>query len=778
MPFQISPGVVTREFNLTTVVPAVSTTEGAIAGVFRWGPVGKRILVDSEQNLVQNFGAPTNLNPETWFTAADFLSYGNKLYVSRAADTTGNNFTKTYDGNTTAPAIAASDVVLKLSNTENLSVGMKLAYSNNDALPIGATILSVNSTTVSLSDSATANVEDVSVVFRENIPYTAVAVQSDLNLTIADISDWDEQIVRNDNHYDSRETNGDAFDASVLFVAKYPGEMGNSLRVCVCDTAEQFSSNVELTPNAQINATATKIVANVGSNTISVTVTPADVANATNVTAANVVVGAAHTILTVGDLLEVGNSTIGLQHLQITNISNILNVSNTFSFTISVDDKLKLRANSVNTRVRRFWEFYNVVDVAPAQSDYVLQFGNTAAQDELHVVVVDEGGKFSGSPGTVIEVHRNLSRATDAKGAEGGSIYYKDVINKKSSYIWFANDRTTAKSNTANFVTSSSASDPLSMRLIGGDDGLDEATVSFSTIASAYEQFISAEDSDISLIMQGKARGEAVSHYTQLGNFLIDNIAEVRKDCVVFISPDKADVVNNENDAYNDIVDFRNELRSTSYAVLDSGYKYRYDKYNDVYRWTPLNGDIAGLCARTDLTNDPWWSPAGFNRGNIKNIVRLAYNPRKAHRDILYKAGVNPVVTFPGQGTILYGDKTLLAQPSAFDRINVRRLFIVLEKAISIAAKYSLFEFNDEFTRAQFKNLVNPFLRDVQGRRGITEFLVVCDKSNNPGSVVDRNEFVGDIYIKPARSINFITLNFVAVGTDVSFSEVVGKFGG
>ena len=242
------------------------------------------------------------------------------------------------------------------------------------------------------------------------------------------------------------------------------------------------------------------------------------------------------------------------------------------------------------------------------------------------------------------------------------------------------------------------------------------------------------------------------------------------------ISPQRGDVVNNPNNELDATKTFRNLLRSTSYAVLDSGYKYMYDRYNDLYRYVPLNGDTAGLCVRTDRTNDPWWSPAGFNRGQIKNIVRLAWNPNNAQRDELYKNGINPVADFPGQGTVMFGDKTLLAKPSAFDRINVRRLFIVLEKAISRASKYTLFEFNDEFTRLQFKNLVVPYLRDIQGRRGITDFLVVCDETNNTPAVIDRNEFVGDIYIKPARSINFIQLNFVAVPTGVAFSEVVGQF--
>jgi phage tail sheath protein FI len=225
----------------------------------------------------------------------------------------------------------------------------------------------------------------------------------------------------------------------------------------------------------------------------------------------------------------------------------------------------------------------------------------------------------------------------------------------------------------------------------------------------------------------------------------------------------------------DNVIAFRDSLPSTSYAVMDSGWKYQYDKYNDVYRWVPLNADTAGLMVQTDLTRDPWYSPAGYNRGNMKNVVKLAYNPGKGDRDQLYKKGVNPVITQPGQGTVLFGDKTLLSKPSAFDRINVRRLFIVLEKAIATAAKFTLFEFNDEFTRSQFTNLVVPFLRDVQGRRGITDFQVVCDGSNNTGEVIDRNEFIGDIYIKPARSINFIQLNFVAVRSGVEFSEVVGR---
>jgi phage tail sheath protein FI len=313
------------------------------------------------------------------------------------------------------------------------------------------------------------------------------------------------------------------------------------------------------------------------------------------------------------------------------------------------------------------------------------------------------------------------------------------------------------------------------MSFVGGSDGHSEANVTFNVVAAGYDMFKSSEDIDISLVLQGKATG--TNDGAQLGSYIINNVVESRKDCVAFLSPSRAAVVaKSDGSEVDNSITFRNNLPSTSYAVLDSGYKYQYDKFNDVYRYIPLNGDVAGLCVRTDDTRDPWFSPAGFNRGNIKNVIKLAYNPNRAQRDQLYKNGINPVVTFPGEGTVLFGDKTLLSKPSAFDRINVRRLFNILEKAISTAAKFTLFEFNDEFTRSQFKNLVEPFLRDVQGRRGIYDFKVVCDETNNTSEVIDRNEFVGDIYIKPAKSINYIQLNFVAVRSGVEFSEIVGQF--
>ena len=298
----------------------------------------------------------------------------------------------------------------------------------------------------------------------------------------------------------------------------------------------------------------------------------------------------------------------------------------------------------------------------------------------------------------------------------------------------------------------------------------DDFAVTDGELQTAYALFNNAELYDISLVLAGKAS-------SSVATYIINNVCETRLDCVAFISPQDVSsgdpIIGSTSTQATAIVAYRTAVNvSSSYAVMDSGYKYQYDRYSDVYRFVPLNGDVAGLCARTDYTNDPWFSPGGLNRGQIKNVVRLAYNPNKTDRDTLYKRGINPVVTFPGEGTVLFGDKTLLAKPSAFDRINVRRLFIVMEKAIATAAKFQLFEFNDGFTRAQFKNLVEPFLRDVQGRRGITDFVVKCDESNNTGEVIDRNEFVADIFVKPNRSINFITLNFVAARSAINFSEI------
>jgi hypothetical protein len=417
------------------------------------------------------------------------------------------------------------------------------------------------------------------------------------------------------------------------------------------------------------------------------------------------------------------------------------------------------------TAVSRKWEYADEFDGAPGTTEYASNKSGSA--DEIHIVVVDQDGLISGVPGTVVEKYPFLSKGSDVKSADGTTLYYPRVIFNKSKWIYWGDHDTAGTNwgNTAQNTVYTNVEKPSYDSLGGGADSVPGD----DDLIRGYDLFADADTVDISLVIGGPV-DQTVAQY------LIDNIGDHRRDCVVFLSPLFADAVDNAGHEVDDIVAYRNTLSSTSYAFMDSAWKYQYDKYNDVYRWVPVCGDTAGLCVRTDNTRDPWFSPAGFNRGGIKNVIKLSWSPTLTQRDELYKNGINPVITVTGEGTILYGDKTLQTKPSAFDRINVRRLFIVLEKAIARAAKYSLFEFNDEFTRAQFVALVEPFLRDVQGRRGIYDYRVVCDGSNNTPEVIDRNEFIGDIYIKPARSINFIKLNFVAVRTGVSFDEVVGKF--
>jgi phage tail sheath protein FI len=559
MAFQLSPGVLVTEKDLTSVVPAVATTAGGFAGAFAWGPVGVVTTVDSENALVTTFGKPNSSTFQSFFTAANFLSYGNNLQVIRVVNqATAKN-----------AAVVAANVV----------------------------------------------------------------------------------IIRNEDHYTASYSSGEGSVGE--WAAKYPGTLGNSLRVSMAD------------------------------------------------------------------------------------------------------------ANAWST-----WSYAANFDAAPSTSTYVSDLGGS--HDELHIAVIDEDGLFSGTAGTVVEKFAFASKASDAKRADGTSAYYKDVVNNQSAYIYWMDHTAnvaasgTAWGNAANASLFANLTSNVTVSLAGG---VSADSPTDGNITSALALFANDEAYDISLLPLGAASSTVV-------NFAISSIAEVRKDVIVFASPTLANVVNNAGSEATDVVTFRESLTSSSYAVLDSGWKYQYDRYNDVYRWIPLNGDTAGLAVRTDFVADPWFSPAGFNRGQVKNVVKLAYSPSKTDRDTLYKKGINPVVTFPGNGTVLFGDKTLLAKPSAFDRINVRRLFIVLEKAIATAAKFQLFEFNDPFTRAQFRNLVEPFLRDVQGRRGITDFKVVCDESNNTAQVIDTNNFVADIFIKPARAINFIQLNFIATRSGISFEEV------
>lgn len=599
MVFSLSPAVTITETDLTTVVPAVSTTPGAFVGAFQWGPVEEVTLVNSENKLVELFGQPDANTFQWFFSAANFLSYGQNLQVVRVTDLSASN------------AFAVSPSILSSSSSSGITDGVK---------------------------------------------------------------------IKNASHY---LTVASAY-SSALFAAKYPGELGNSLAIAVIDN-----------------------------------------------TASGV---------------DVGNAT---------------------------DIELQF-------------------DALPGTSQYAIDRGATNAQDELHIAVIDEDGLWSGTKGTILEKFSFVSKLSDAKKSDGSSNYYKDVINNQSKYVWWlghpgtGGDSLSSSSSAGTTVdivdwgiTTTALGDDVFDTLDGGSwtasfsGGTDDNVVDSGDVNTGWALFADDQTTDISLCITGPASVTSAQ-------YVIDNVCEVRKDCICFISPESSDVVDavgNASTQLTNILDFESTQlnRSSSYAVVDSGWKYQYDRYNDQFRYVPLNGDIAGLCARTDLEQDPWYSPAGYNRGQIKNVSKLAYNPVKADRDSLYKKGINPVVSQAGSaagGTVLLGDKTLLDRPSAFDRINVRRLFIVMEKAIATAANFTLFEFNDEFTRTQFVNQIEPFLRNVQARNGITEFRVICDETNNTADVIDRQEFVADIYVKPNKSINFIQLNFIATRNGVDFTEI------
>ena len=420
------------------------------------------------------------------------------------------------------------------------------------------------------------------------------------------------------------------------------------------------------------------------------------------------------------------------------------------------------------TQALTAWQATHVESIAGTSAGAAAVGGSN---DEIHIFVYDTNGTITGTEGTILEKFTYLSQASDVKGTSGESLYYKDVVNSQSEWVYIGN-HPAALTDAGESATSNAFTNVASF-YIALSGGIDDNVLTVGETTTALAYFADAETMDMSLMFQSNSSLSATDNIT-LSNY-ITALCAARKDAVGFVSPERAATVNvTAAAALTAIAAWRTGATSTSYGFADSGSLYVYDKYNDVYRWICAAGSTAGLTANADLVADAWFSPAGFTRGNVRNVTKLAYNPNQADRDALYKTGVNPIVTFPGAGTVLFGDKTLQAKPSAFDRINVRRLFIVLEKAISTASKASLFEFNDEFTRAQFRNMVEPFLRDVKGRRGITDFKVVCDGTNNTGNIIDTNKFVADIYVKPARSINYITLNFIATRTGVEFSEIAG----
>jgi len=577
------------------------------------------------------------------------------------------------------------------------------------------------------------------------------------NMVNATTTSGQSLLIKNLSHYRDNYNTGAA--AVGNFGARYAGGLGNSLKISVCGGLEAYQSQAAsvTTTNGTTAILGTSIEVTLGEKFV------------------------------VGDIIvAIGSDTTRYKISAITFDSGATGAA---TVTLAQEDDSSqglTAAVSSGANLKREWEFAQQFNKAPGTSSYAAGRSTPGVTDEMHIVVIDEDGDISGAPGTVLEKFEAVSKASDGKNDFGSSNYYVTVLENTSKYVyWLDHSSTMGSSGSAALgVTFGTGTIPDSLSFTNGADGRQPTTG--QKLLAWNTHFGSPDNQDISLIISGSSqaddgsgtavvtRAEATAYYNQLMN-----IAEDRKDCVAFFSPVKSDVVDSGTSGAANVKLTADTVNGSSYSVMSSNWLYQYDKYNDRYVYIPDNGSVAGLCARTDFTNDAWYSPAGFNRGQIFGVTKLAFNPTKADRDLLYRSRVNPVVTFSGQGTVLFGDKTLVANDSsAFSRINVRRLFIVLEKAISTAAKFQLFEFNDSFTRANFRAAIEPFLRGVQGRRGIYDFSVICDETNNTAGVVDASQFVASIFVKPARSINFISLTFVASRSGVDFEEVYGAPGG
>ena len=624
----ISPGIKITEQDLVSSQATVATTTGAFSGQFRWGPIEKATPVQSEVDLVAQFGKPNATNAVDFLSAANYLGYSAPLYVVRVANTALNATAEATTGSGTA--------------------GTGQLIKNEDAY---------------------------------------------INTASFNIGPW---------------------------IAKYAGALGNSLKVSTCPSSAAWQSS--LTGTFTVTAGATAVVGT-GS--------------------------AANTQLTVGDLFVCEGRAI-----------KVASITNATHFTLA---SAHLTGASGATAVRR-WEYFNEFDSAPGTSAFAT--ARSGSGDEMHIVVVDQDGDITGSAETVLEKFALVSKASDARADNGGTNYYKDVINNNSAYVYWT-DHDNAGSNwgnTASGTTFTSVTVPKNYSLAGGSDG---AALTDGDRTTGYLLFANKSEVPSPIVVAGQASASVV-------NRIIADVAEIRKDTVVCVSPTRASVVNNAGSEATSVLSWADTITRSTYVIADSGWKYQYDRYNDAYIYVPLNADVAGCIGRNDSVREPWLSPAGYTNGNIQNLVRLAFNPNQTERDLLYKSAINPVITQVGRGTVLFGDKTFTVKNTSLNRINVRKLFIELQNTIGNAAENVLFDQNDAITRNNFVNLVVPYLRSVQARRGITAFRVVCDETNNPESVVNANEFVCDIFVQPVRSVNFVQLNFVSVRGNATFTEIAG----
>jgi hypothetical protein len=652
MASQVSPGIVLKERDLSNaVVIGAQQIVAAFAGSFAKGPVSEIVQVNSQKELVDNFGKPTDTNAGDWYVASEFLAYGGRLAVVRAA----------------------SGVL----NATSGSVGV---------------------------------------------------------------------LVANDLAWDS------GTGSSETFVARTAGTWGNSLQVVLVDRGADQIVTFDA-PHATPPSQGDTITFSSGKVGVVYSVSGNDIA---------VVLDAPSSLIAVGDTV-VG---VGAGAADVT-------------VTAVKDWYLNTEIGSTGIKL-------SAIAGRPGTSAYAADRG--VSYDEVHVAVIDTTGNISGAANTILARYTYLSKIQDAKDTEGANNFYKEVLNNESAWVFngatavasvqpasggggeTVGAATTALSSGDKFLLFGLSSTTLS-------HGSDDYAYTATEISDAYDLFLDTENTTVDFVLMGGSMSTENDTKTKAAKVI--GIAASRKDCVAFVSPYIGNQVGtsgalSSSDQRDRTIDFFNGLTSTSYAVFDSGYKFFYDRFNDKYRYIACNGDVAGLCVTTSATLDDWYSPAGLNRGSLRNAIRLAYNPNKADRDALYQSRINPIVSFPGAGVTLFGDKTALASPSAFDRINVRRLFLNIEKRVEGLAKQVLFDLNDEVTRGSFASAVNAYLNEVQARRGVTDYLVVCDSTNNTPEVIDRNEFVAELFIKPTRSINYITVTFTATKSGVNFSEVVG----
>ena len=796
----VSPGVRVREVDLTVGgITAANNQVGAIAGPFQKGPVDAPILIETENDLLNTFGKPISSDAqyEYWLGASSYLSYGGVLRVVRCDGTALNNANSTgigstagttlkikskedYDNNQTTATTWAWAARTPGSWSNNLKVCVVDAAADQ-RIAIGTFGLNVGYAVTAAFSRSVAGVGTVTTETGVLKGIIAKVNSGSIDVKVTAKSSGAGSTVFTETSYSEGSVN--AFGAGNIKIVDNSGnfvkieEASVSRFYGVISIGSTVINPIDASTNLPSTITAGQFIvpANAADNAVLASGTTYTVGVGTTING-----GATQTAL------GLGSSALGTGTIQFA----VLNVASSGETIAAPSDWY----NEQTLGLTNSTVYWRNIAPRPRTSEYSSQ--RNGRNDELHIVVIDDSGEVTGIPGNILEKYTNVSKAYDAKISPSEANYYKNIISENSQYIFpgFSPIGTPSKFSTVSGVTSASntawglAAQDNTFNVIGatiynltggkdysGTNNVGGYSVGLSDVISGYRNFTNPAEYRINFLIGGPSGGATIQESQAKANELIA-ISDTRKDCVATISPHKAGVVNvaNSDTQTTNIVNFFDPLTSSSYAVFDTGYKYVYDRFNNQFRYVACNADVAGLMARTSINQYPWISPAGSNRGTLNNAVKLAFNPSQAQRDLLYPKRINPIIFSPGAGIILFGDKTALSYTSAFDRINVRRLFLTLEETIERAARAQLFEFNDTITRANFVNIVDPYLRDVKSKRGITDFVVVCDESNNTPDIIDANQFKADIYIKPARSINFIGLTFVATRTGVSFEEIIG----